>query len=388
MLVQCSLFTYVHKKNSLATALARSFEKKVENDPPGQFLSNPSHKALFGVLQARQDQTSSYHCRRLIHATAAAFGVSEDYAFSVIPAIILQGALQLFPLVQSLPDDRTTLIDVRAYNGACSLVIWAHHVLGLAVTVKRPRPGNQLAETQFGIDKVHVILDVRHLSWNGDLESEVERRLPSITFMSFTDGETLIALKTRPKDEAVNIDATYRRVAAGFGRKSLQSVCGAHSAQHALVHGLTILAVAFAAVIYDQLLAKLRSAFSEGVSAPIDRSCDSSGNASRKDTRRDSSTDHETRSEIEHLFDNPDLSKSSIKGHVSIYSRQPFNAELRMPDSIPLILKQASSNTIIKPSWGDVIATVRYLSVVTLAFAFVKDLDCCSDFAYLILLKL
>ena len=397
MVVQCSLLTYIHEKNSLATVLARVFEKELENDLPGQpSRAIPSHEALFGVLQACQDQTSSYHWRHLILPTAAALGIPEDHAFSAIPAIILQGAVQMFPLVQSLPDDRMTLIDVGAHNGACSLVVWAHHVLGLTIMVKRPGPRNELAENQFGIGKVHIVLDLRDLSWDGDRTSSVEIRLPSITLMSVTDGETLIALKSRSEDDGMNIDATYRRIAAGFGRKMLQSVCGAHRAQHALVHELTMLAVAFAAIIYEQLFAKPRSAFSDGASVPTDRSCDSSGNALGKDTRRDSSTDHETRNEIEHLkllmpqqnlikaaqflFDNSDLSKSSIKGHVSLYSGQPLNAELRTPDAISLILKQASSDTLPEPEWEDMFETVRYLSVVTLAFAFVKDLDCCSDF--------
>ena len=150
-----------------------------------------------------------------------------------------------------------------------------------------------------------------------------------------------------------------------------------------------MLAVAFAAIIYVHLFAKPRSAFSDGAFVPRDKSSDDS-------KRRVSTTDNETCSESEHLkllmpqqnlieaarflFDNPHLSKSSIKGHVSLYSQQPLNAELQIPDSISLMLKQIPSDTIHIPAWREMFETIRYLSVVILAFAFVKDLDCCIDF--------
>ena len=67
----------------------------------------------------------------------------------------------MFPLVQSLPEDRLILIDTAKDGGACSLVVWAHHVLGLTVLVRSYGSENDLIEKQFGTGTSNVVIDVR-----------------------------------------------------------------------------------------------------------------------------------------------------------------------------------------------------------------------------------
>lgn len=400
MVIQCSLLTHVHEKNSLAAVLARVFEREAENIVPDQTpRAVPSHEGLCGVLVACEDQTSSYNWKGLILATAAALNIAEPDAFSAIPSVVLQGAVHMFPLVQSLPDDRLILIDTAEDGGACSLAVWAHHVLGLTVLVKSDGPSG-LTENQFGTGTSHVVINLRDrsLSWVGDTCSVVIRQ-PSITLLSVSDNEKLITLK--PEPDEVEIDAVFRQSAGGYGTKALESVCGSGGASgegiDALVHELMMIAVAFAAIVSQQLSTKPRSAFAEGASVPQTLGDNAIGTVLKDSTLQDKSTTHEAPHETEHLkcmiseralmraaqflFNTPKLKKKSIMGHVLFFSQRPLNETLEIPHSVSLILDQQSSETITDNGlkWRHLLETVRYLSVVILAFAFVRDLDHCAE---------
>lgn len=77
MIVQCSLLAFVHEKNTLAAALARVFEREAEDADSSQARAAPSHEGIYGVVQACEDQTSSYQWKGLILATARALDITE-----------------------------------------------------------------------------------------------------------------------------------------------------------------------------------------------------------------------------------------------------------------------------------------------------------------------
>ncbi|KAL9118437.1 MAG: hypothetical protein Q9187_005019 [Circinaria calcarea] len=393
VVIQCSFLTSIHEKNSLAAALAQIFEREAEHaERHLKARAAPSYEGIYGVLRACEDQTSSYNWRNLILATAGALDIAEYDAFSAIPSTVLQGAVHMFPLVQSLPDDRIILIDTGMYAGACPLVVWAHQVLGLTVLVKRYGPSSSLIEKQFGIGTNNVVIDLRDktLLWNGD-NSILEIKQPSITLLSVSDNEELITLKS--ESDEVAVDAIFKRPAGGYGRGALESVCGNEEGREALVHESTLLALAFAAIISKQLFTKPLSALTNGDSLPGGITRDNLKNIPTDSTPQYNTINQDER-QMEYmkcmvseqaiiaagrfLFQNPGLNMKSIASHVLIFSHQPLNVDMEQPGSITLILDYLKG--INKEDlWSKLFETVRYLSIIVLAFAFVRDLQSCTE---------
>lgn len=374
MVIQCSFLTRIHEKRTLAGALAQCFEREAGNDDPQTSRTIPSHEGLYGVLRACEDQTSSYDWNGLILATAAALDIVGNDAFSAIPLNVFKGAMLMFPLVQSLPDDRMISIDTSVSAGACSLVVWAHHVLGLTVVVKRNGRGNGLVEKKFGDGVNHVAIDLQNgrLSWVGDM-SELEIREPSITLLSVIENEELKTLK--PEPDEVSIDAVFTQCARGYGRKILETLCGVEE-RNPLVHELTVLAVAFAAIISQQLSPKPRSSFADFSDDDPQEALHDAENLKCTILEQD------LMKATEFVFDNSKLKIRSIKGHISMFSQRSLDMNLEMPQSISIILNQLelpSQYNDQQAMWDKMLETVRYLSVIILAFAFVRDLKDCAE---------
>lgn len=374
MVIQCSLLTRIHKKSTLAGALVELFERESEGGDLHTPRTIPSHEALHGVLRACEDQTSSYKWEALILATAAALDISGDEAFGPIPSSVLKGAVLMFPLVQSLPDDRMISIETSITAGACSLVVWAHHVLGLTVVIKRNGPGNDLVEKKFGGGVNHIIIDLqdRRISGTGDM-SELETRQPSITLLSAPNNEELITLK--PEPDEVRIDAVFTQYAAGYGKKILESVCG-NEELNPLIYELTLLATAFAAIILQQLSPKARSSFVGFSGDGPDETQQVAEELKCPISEQDCMT------AARFLFANQKLNMRLIKGHTSMFSRRPLGMNLEMPLSISVILDQIelpSQYNDQQAMWDRMLESARYLSVVILAFAFVRDLMNCAE---------
>lgn len=370
MIIQCSLLTRIHEKDTLAGALIHLFEREAENNDPQTPRTVPSHEGLHGVLQACEDQTSSYNWDFLILAAAAVLDIDRNDAFGAIPLSVFKGAVLMFPLVQSLPDDRMILIDTSSPAGACSLVVWAHNILGLSVLVKRNGVGNDPIEEKFGEGVYHIIIDLqdRRLSWIGDM-AEPETRQPSITLLSVSDKEELIKLK--PEPDEVSIDAVFTQSAGGYGKKILESVCGGEE-RNPLVHELIILAVAFAVIISQQLSQKPRSTFTHFSNEDPDDA----------ENRQCTISEQNLMNAAKFVFANPKLNKKSIIGHIKMFSEGPLDMDLEMPRSISIILEQLelpSQYNNQQAMWDRMLETVRYLSVVILAFAFVRDLKNCAE---------
>lgn len=177
----------------------------------------PSQQGNFEALRACEDQTSFYNWKGLILAVASALDISEADALEPISSNVLQGAVHMFPLVQSLPDDRILLIDTHEAAGACCRIVWAHHVLGLNLLGRKYDRRNSLVEKQYGSGSSHVVLDLRDkkLTWIRD-QSISEISQPSITLLSVSDNEPLLVLRSEPNE--VTIDATFKQPAGVYGR--------------------------------------------------------------------------------------------------------------------------------------------------------------------------
>lgn len=398
MVVQCSLLGFVHEKSSLAAAIAHICEREAENVGKDQAPRTvPSHEGLYGVLQACEDQTSSYNWNGPLLATARALDITEDDALTPIPSTVFQGAVLVFPMVQRFPEDRIVLIDASVDAGACSLVVWANLVLGLNVLVRKDGLHNQLLEKQFGLGTNHVVIDLRDrsLSWIGD-QSTLEIKQPSITLLSVSDNEILLTL--RPEPDETPIDANYKRSAGGFGKRILEVECAAcddEEGRDVFARELTLLVITFALIISQRLSAKPPAVYRVRRCSQRDilwltcylylaycgllvgKKCQEMLNAAE---RQSMVSEQALTSSARFLFTSPRFNLKSIEGHVLAFSRRSLDANFQMPHTISLLFDRYPPRNLKKETlWHDMLEKVRYLSVVVLAFAFVKDLDGCAE---------
>lgn len=80
------------------------------------------------------------------------------------------------------------------------------------------------------------------------------------------------------------------------------------------------------------------------------------------------------------LFNEPNLNLDLVEGHLLAFSRQPLYSKMELPRSIFLMLDQNPPKDITKENaWRNMLEKVRYLGIVLLTFAFVKDLEDSSD---------
>ncbi len=84
-----SLLTAVHEPKSLATALAQSFEREMEGAPDNhETRSTPSIEGIRGVLQAIEDQSSSFDWGGLLLSVARKLELQDKDMYGSDPNLI------------------------------------------------------------------------------------------------------------------------------------------------------------------------------------------------------------------------------------------------------------------------------------------------------------
>ena len=144
MVVQLSLLSWCYESGQLATAMTEVMANRLEGAPAISNPSNPSRDGILGVLKACERQTSAFNWNMMLYAVANSLEYPLDRVRRHLSSTILQGALDMFPMVRTLPEDRAVYIRIPMWHdekdsGLCSLVVWAHNVLGLSVLVKKNR---------------------------------------------------------------------------------------------------------------------------------------------------------------------------------------------------------------------------------------------------------
>jgi hypothetical protein len=199
----------------LSSAISQAFEKRVEDAPHNSILRNPpTQDSILGFLTACDDQTSSFNWDGFLLTMAGTLGYPPDFAFETLPEVILWGALDIFPLVQSLPSDRLAYIETG--QGVCALIVWAHHILGLRVLVQQfDEQAGPRTDIRFGgSDEEQIVIDARTVA-------DHQIREPSIALLD-AKKEYLFTLNPDP-DESL-IDAVPRIPAMGYGKAVFQGV--------------------------------------------------------------------------------------------------------------------------------------------------------------------
>ncbi|KAI9719991.1 MAG: hypothetical protein M1812_003116 [Candelaria pacifica] len=181
--VQLSLLVYTHKIHDLANGLSRALEKRLEGSNTEMSGSTVDYEGLAGTLETCGDQTSGYRWHLLLDAVEdtmpltrsdhieglctepfATLGHDPPEAAPQVGRqlgdkrgldyVVLQGLLDLLTCVQYLPEDR--IITIRCTKGISTIVVWAHHVLGLTVEVSR---GDRSGSTTFGLGQANLIIE-------------------------------------------------------------------------------------------------------------------------------------------------------------------------------------------------------------------------------------
>ncbi|KAL8753290.1 MAG: hypothetical protein Q9199_005151 [Rusavskia elegans] len=142
------------------------------------------------------------------------------------------------------------------------------------------------------------------------------------TLLSVSDNEPLLLLRNEPDEVA--IDATYKQPAGGYGRKILEHECPTEAGPEALIHELSLLALAFAAILSQHLYTRPRSAFDDNT--PKDsKEAMTEGMSSRGQLSKHEQSNEGLRCQVPRyglirsarfLFNEPNLSLELVEGHL------------------------------------------------------------------------
>lgn len=205
--LQLSLLTYTHELTSLAKGLAQALERRArdasQSEPP------PRYDALKGTLRACREQTSGFMWELILAA------VDEQISHVVvcetpqhtraIPVPVLQALLDAFTAVQYLPEAR--LIHISSNEGAATVVVWAHHVLGLTTVVESPKGTVRFGE---GPESVYFDCD----------PSSKSRVIPYRASLLNETNDLLFGIDKSFED--VTLDPVLRHPFRGYGLKRLR----------------------------------------------------------------------------------------------------------------------------------------------------------------------
>ena len=362
--LQCSMLTWVHERASLAAAISQIFERENEEAPPGHISKAvPSQEGILGVLKACEVQTSAYNWSGQIRAVASVLGIPDTKTFQPLPAVILRAVVYMFPIVQSLPEDRS--IVVWTERGVCILVVWAHFVLGLTVLVKL-NPDDNTSTRKFGADSEQLVILVEQ-PFSG----------PSVTLLETTSkhGE-LFTLQPDP-DEFV-IEGIIKSPARGFGMQWLNSVCVMQGSK-AIVEEMKLISSAFAMIVAENTF----MAFGTEMSHLYDESDDDAvpnGLLFAEGAMRMSTSGGQLMDAAKLLFDDTTLRDSSICNYADVYSKTSLTS-LEPTRTVKAVLDQMSplQEHDRQQFWFNLMSVARSLAVIILAFAHIQNLSSCED---------
>lgn len=145
---QLSLLAFTQQLNRLSWTLSKLFERRLSGAPP-ELQGHPSADSIRGTLRACREQTAGFSWNLVFEAVERVLGCDKRplnaqrrtlHDLSSVdgrnlPIPILQGCLDMLTAVQTLPEDR--MIHINAETGYSAIVVWAHHLLGLTVEIRK-----------------------------------------------------------------------------------------------------------------------------------------------------------------------------------------------------------------------------------------------------------
>ena len=374
MVVQLSLLAWTFNGSYLATAIADALRNRLEGAPTTSVLqSSPDRGGILRVLNACESQTSAFNWNMMLDAVSTTLGYKPDKAPLDIPSFVLQGLLDMLPMVQTLPNDRMIQIQVpvgdNLESGVSALVVWAHHVLDLTVLV-RSRGMNEQSPKVFRFgnsDSEQIFIE------------EVAVGHEATIVLLDSHKEHLLTVKPDPDAEEDALIGSVRRTPArGWGNALLSDDLGHlqffRTKSQAVIEDLQIISSTFAFIIAKRLI--------------------------RDDTDRYDEQDMpETGGEAVHrvdeqrlllasrfLFDNPRISKGTIDTFAAQYSSQALDENLQRPSALEAASRAnvtgESQQFVIEDEWNQITYKARQLAVFLIALAHVVNPEDCEDLIF------
>ncbi|KAI4284431.1 MAG: hypothetical protein L6R35_004915 [Caloplaca aegaea] len=176
-IVQLSLLTWTHELGDLAKALAKSFERRAQQGAPSEYVPVPRFDAVKGTLRACREQTSGFMWELMLSAVEAelyghiTYTDATLYRRRPVPTVLLQALMDALPALQHLPEH--TLLRVKSMQGIPTIIVWAHHVLGLTVKVLTKNRG----DFTFGEGPENIYIEENALDQEATLLNETKDAL-------------------------------------------------------------------------------------------------------------------------------------------------------------------------------------------------------------------
>lgn len=215
-IIQLSFLSWFHERTSLANALVECMNQRFAMKLP---QSNPdaAYEGIHGTLMAVCAETSTFPWALYVGLVEAKLPkslsqinkpdlMSGASRWRTLRSSLLLASMDYLYILQSLPEDR--IMQVESCNGMIPLVIWAHFILGLTVTIQ----GSPDGSVKFGQARVsNVIISWSQPNDDGD---------PNC--VSLLDKSMEIILRPDLEDSLAKITAQERIPLEGYGTTFLR----------------------------------------------------------------------------------------------------------------------------------------------------------------------
>lgn len=359
MVAQLSMLCWALDKTTLVDGLAQAMRLRLSGAGPGVVDGYvPGERAIQGVLKSCQEQTSTYPWQHNFDAVRMKLGIrstltgigAEDEIELPIP--ILQASLDMLTAVQHLPEHRMMYIQSR--RGVITMVVWAHSVLGLTVSVR----GSKLGTVMFGTGIASIVIDMGS-------EYTVEARACLLEAVepreSFDPSRGLILAVDHVEGNWTAIRAEVKYPARGYGTQIVKSLVTSKGAVFEMAHVATSIAFCMSRKI------KIFRTRRDGQDPP---------NPHRSSQNIPLITEQNLLTTSRFLFDGIDLDEKTFRQYVDSFTHQPL-AELSIPPAIKQMLLENPSE--MGDVWWDLSYDASGLGLLILALSTVGNLGDCSQ---------
>ena len=217
--IQLSLLSWFHERTTLASALAECMDQRFAMKLP---QSNPdaNYEGIHGTLTAVCSEISMFpwalyvglveaKLPESLSQTTQPWANSGQSQLRSLESSLLLACMDYLYILQSLPEDR--IMQVEYYSGMMPLVIWAHFILGLTVTIQ----GSPDGTVKFGHASTSNVI----INWLQPGEYDTSESV------SLLDNSMDVILHSGRDEMLATITAEERIPLEGYGTTFLRRHC-------------------------------------------------------------------------------------------------------------------------------------------------------------------
>lgn len=373
--------------------IVNHLETLAEQTPPHTLRRTiPSYESVKGTLLACETQTTTYqwNWRMQLLAVGSVLGCGRHERESTMPPRLLQGLIVTLPLIQTLPDDRFVMVE--ANSGICTIVVWAHFLLGLRVAVRfYHESGEGYREMHFPQTddfsyQVLIYMNISHSQWAERAEHSLLGR-PSITLFSSSTGDQLFEMKEDPRGGSIS--ENFKRPARGIWQNFFEApeLLPRRTGREKILQEMGYIACSFALCISRKMYRKSldRALIPPRLEQDNLTALREASDKCPFDEPQSPGTDPkrilESFSMLVGMRERDVLSEKCHQ-YASCFEGTRWDEIHDPPNSIRLVLEEWVAANIFKsvPSiWTDLREAALKFSVIILAFANVAEIDACSE---------